>query len=412
MSIRIEPMTVTPQTKDFIRLHREEDVVQLALRQKGNEDIDIPFALSQIRGYQVAQVKLPSWAAIEDIVYPSSLPLEQCSSQATAQYKARLLGGERCSSLLDLTGGLGVDFSFMSGSVSDGKGRGCVYVERQSDLCRCAAHNLPLLGLSDAEVVCTSAEDYLQSAGRFDVVFIDPARRNSDGGRTYAIADCTPDVCALMPLILAHTPMVIIKLSPMLDWRKAITDVELSCPAAHVSQVHIVSVRNECKELLLVVCDKVFPLQIFCVNDDSVLSFTSEGTLNYSPRGLSMDEISESAYLYEPNASIMKCGCFSDLTARYSVRPIAHSSHLFVSADRIDAFPGRKFHIDKVTTFNKRELRLSLQGIDRANITVRNFPLSALQLRQRLKLADGGSVHIFATTLVDHSHILLICHPL
>lgn len=404
-------MIPTPQTIEFIRLHRDDDVIQLAISQRGDQDIDVPFALSQIRGYQVARNKIPSWAAIEDIIYPSSLPLEQCSSEATAEYKTSLLRGA-CSSLLDLTGGLGVDFSFMSKAVSDGKGKGCVYVERQAELCQCAAHNFPFLGLPHAEIVCGSAEEYVASAGSFDVVFIDPARRNSGGRRTYAIADCTPDVAILMPILFSHTPRVILKLSPMLDWRKAINDIEKSCSDAHVSEVHIVAVRNECKELLLVVCNEFAPLQIYCVNDRSVLTLGVKSASNSQHHRLSISEISKGSYLYEPNVSIMKCGCFDEVSSRYGVRQIAHSSHLFVSMDKIDHFPGRKFCIDKVTSMNRRDLRLSLQGIDQANITVRNFPLSAVQLRQRLKLGDGGPVYIFATTLADQSHILLICHSL
>lgn len=408
-------MMTTPQTIEFIRLHRDHDVVRLALSQGTYKDVDIPFALNQIRGYQVARSKLPLWAGIDDILYPSALPLEQCSSQTTAEYKARLISacdGGVCSSLLDLTGGLGVDFSFLSKSVSDGKGRGCVYVERQQDLCQCAAHNFPLLGLPYAEVVCCSAEQYLTSAGMFDVVFIDPARRNTNGGRTYAIADCTPDVSALMPLIISHASRVILKLSPMLDWRKAISDVEASCSVAHVSQVHIVSVKNECKELLLVVCKEATPPQIFCANDSSVLSFSLQSSHSAKPCGISLQEINETTYLYEPNASIMKCGCFHEVGSRYGALQIAPNSHLFVSTELIENFPGRRFSIDKVTSLNKRQLKLSLEGIDHACITVRNFPLSAVQLRQRLRLADGGSVHIFATTLADQSHILLVCHSL
>ena len=187
----------------------------------------------------------------------------------------------------------------------------------------------------------------------------------------------------------------------MLDWRKAVSDLG----AEYVSEVHIVSVQNECKELLIVMQQQpAEPFSVYCVNDDSIFSYhPSPSSSNH------ICHLSSFIYLYEPNASIMKAGCFNDIAKAFSISQLASNSHLFTSDRLVTDFPGRVFHIDAVTTMNKRELRTALAGIQQANITVRNFPLTVAQLRQRLKMSEGGSTFIFATTLADGSHVLLIC---
>ena len=321
--------------------------------------------------------------------------MEQCSSEQTANYKARLAGsGHR---MADLTGGFGVDFSFMAQGFQE-----VVYVERQEHLCDIARHNFDILGLK-AEVVCCDSVEYLHQMPHVDLIYIDPARRDDHGQRTYGISDCTPDVVALRDLLLEKADRVIIKLSPMLDWRKAVQDLGES----YVHEVHIVSVQNECKELLLVLEGREeSEFSVLCVNDDSVFvahPLCPQATL--SPLTLSLT----SQHLYEPNASIMKAGCFNEVANTFGVSALAPNSHLFVSDSLVVDFPGRAFHIDAITTLNKRELRTALAGITQANITVRNFPLTVAQLRSRLKLSEGGSTYIFATTLADKSHVLLIC---
>ena len=377
----------------FVRTNADADVRQLALRGTKAPEVDLPFALDQIAGRQTARQKLPSWAAIDGIVYPPHLSMEQCSSEQTARYKARLVGTG--DSMVDLTGGFGVDFSFLAQGFSK-----AVYVERQEPLCAIARENFRLLGLSQAEVVCADATAYLQQMSPTDLVYMDPARRDDNGGRTYGISDCTPDMLALRDLLTAKARRVLIKLSPMLDWRKAVSDIG----AQYVREVHIVSVGNECKELLVLMgCGD--GLRLFCVNDDDVFEATSQNAqiapADHLPR-----------YLYEPNASIMKAGCFGELARRYAVAPIAPNSHLFVSSDFVAGFPGRSFQIDAITTMNKRDLKETLHGLTQANITVRNFPLSVAELRRRLKLSEGGSIYIFATTLASGDKRLFVCHKL
>ena len=383
----------------FIRQNADADVRQLALRGTKDPEVDLPFALDQIAGRQTARHKLPSWAAIDGIVYPPHLSMEQCSSEQTARYKASLIGSG--GTMVDLTGGFGVDFSFLARGFQR-----AVYVERQEQLCAIARENFRLLGLSQAEVVYGDSTDYLQAMPPVDFIYADPARRDNHGARTYGIGDCTPDVLALRDLLLSKARQVLLKLSPMLDWRKAVSDLG----EQYVREVHIVSVGNECKELLLLMTPTPAPApregRLFCVNNDTCfevpLPLSLQTPLPWGGVG--------GGLLYEPNASIMKAGCFTELSQHYGVAPIAHDSHLFISADHVGGFPGRSFQIDAVTTMNKRDLKETLQGLTQANITVRNFPLSVAELRRRLKLSEGGSTYIFATTLATGDRRLFVCH--
>lgn len=387
-------------TADFIRTHASADVRELALRGTKNPTVDLTFALDQIAGRQTARRKLPSWAAVDGVVYPPHLSMEQCSSEQTARYKARLLTALFPSpqSLTDLTGGFGVDFYFMSQTV-----RRATYVEQQEHLCETARRNFITLKL-DAQVVCADGTDYLRTMDPVDVIFMDPARRDDHGARTYGISDCTPDVIALRHLLMAKAKMVILKLSPMLDWRKAVADLGEQL----VNEVHIVSVGNECKELLLVLKSGNSPhgVRLICVNDDSRFAVSLPvGQAAPHPCGA----IAGGLFLYEPNASIMKAGCFSEVAAQFDVAPLAPNSHLFVSEHYVGGFPGRAFSIEAVTSFSKRDLREHLRDMKQANLSVRNFPMSVAELRKRLKISEGGSNYLFATTLASGNRVLLIC---
>lgn len=351
--------------------------------------------------------------------------------------------------MTDLTGGFGVDFSFTSCAFAS-----ATYVERNAQLCHMVEHNLPLLGIDNAKVVCADAVDYLSTLDMQTMIFLDPARRDQHGAKTVMLADCTPDVVQLLPQLLKKSRFTMLKLSPMLDWHKAVEDLQDT-----VREVHIVSVGGECKELLLVLSEEIeSELKVFCADleagggsGEAGLSGGSSGSSSSSCSGLSSEpsfprtpsspsapshpstpslsaslfvyapgsscpapnstfNIQHSTFLFEPNASIMKAGCFDELAAAYGVSPVSRNSHLFLSAEPVDGFPGRSFSIERVTTLNKRELRQALAGIEKANIATRNFPLSVAELRKRLKLKDGGDVYIFATTTAEDEHLLLISH--
>ena len=489
-------------TAEFIQEYREKDTRQLALQSARFPDVDMPYALDQIKGWQTARRKLPTWAACDGIVYPPHLSMEQCSSEPTAQYKLNLAMEWSCriesselrvesserevesselrvensegevnnfssgqpatlnsqlstlnpqpatlnsqlstlnchaSRMTDLTGGFGVDFSFTSCAFAS-----ATYVERNAQLCHMVEHNLPLLGIDNAKVVCADAVDYLSTLDMQTMIFLDPARRDQHGAKTVMLADCTPDVVQLLPQLLKKSRFTMLKLSPMLDWHKAVEDLQ-----GTVREVHIVSVGGECKELLLVLSEEIeSELKVFCADLEaggSSLSGGSSGSSCSSCSSLSSEpsfpshpstpslsaslfvytpsasrpapnsklKTQNSKFLHEPNASIMKAGCFDELAAAYGVSPVSRNSHLFLSAEPVDGFPGRSFSIERVTTLNKRELRQALAGIEKANIATRNFPLSVAELRKRLKLKDGGDVYIFATTTAEDEHLLLISH--
>ncbi len=389
------------ETQAFIRQHGGEDVKKLALMAGKFPQVDMPYALQQIAGWQTARKKLPAWAAVEGMVYPPHISMEQCSSERTARYKMavirRLVYGHP-SVFADFTGGFGVDFSYLARCFDR-----AVYVEQQEHLCRTARHNFRLLGLEHAEVVHGDAAEQLHQASRFSVVFLDPARRNGHGGKTFAIADCTPDVAAMRPELTAKAEWVMLKLSPMLDWHKAMADLG----GETVREVHIVSAGNECKELLMVLSERHHePLHIFCANDDSVFAYDAQETVPPQPCA---ERIETGMSLYEPNASIMKAGCFEMLSKRLGVKAIAPNSHLFVSPHFIGHFPGRKFRISAISSMNRHELKEKLGGVSQANVAVRNFPMDVVDLRKRLKLKDGGSQFVFATTASNGRHVLLLC---
>ena len=496
-------------TQDFIRQHQDEDVRQLAFLGSKYPEVNMPFALDQIRGRKMAHVKLLRWASIEGIIYPPHISMEQCSSEQTALYKAelaaRLLGLSVSSSenekecekasnshffkirefasegavdsefaknedtckkqqiltecdkyvnksegepneedfseeieFVDLTGGFGVDFSYIASRL----GVKSMYVERQAHLCEAAKENFERLGLKNVSVkngdgievlhsfhskknaasdslgiTEEQSQSLLKTNLGLKLIFIDPARRDDAGNKVVSLKDCTPDVTLLQEEMLSKADYVIIKLSPMLDWHRAISEL------SHVREVHIISVNNECKELLLVLSARNMGdveassadgevkhagnLRIYCVNDAQ--SFVcDELDMESSSVIIAPPVLEEMQYLYEPNASLMKAGCFSVLSERYGARMLSKNSHLFVSMEPIEDFPGRSFRIIAISSFNKKELKRYLSGIAKANIATRNFPLSVAELRKRLKLKDGGETYIFATTLSNESHVLVI----
>lgn len=432
-------MTINQETRDFIIRHANDDVRKVALSGKPAEGVDMQFALQQIAGRQTARTKLPSWYAAEDVIFPPHISMEQCSSEQTAEYKAEVLLGilsnpfavyhnaKKCH-FIDFTGGFGVDFSYMAKPFGS-----ATYIERQEHLCEIARHNLPLLGLDNSEVVCTDSVEAMRNVsclakGKPLVVFMDPARRDTNGQRTYAISDCTPDVTSCIDDLLRQTEVVMIKLSPMLDWHSAVRELNNAAQSHDaVREIHIVSVGNECKELLLVLSDKYSsPLSLHCVNDaekfvvhgineeEMAVKTAADGFLqpdddDDSDELQCSESVFEAQFLFVPNASVMKAGCFGLLESTFPVSQVSPNSHLFFADSMVEGFPGRAFRVRTVTTMNKKELRKALDGIAKANIATRNFPISPENLRRKLKLKDGGETYIFATTTADNDHVLFVC---
>lgn len=411
-------MPLSQDTLRFISEHRLDDVRSLALQARRYPSVDMSAAITQISGWQVAKEKIPTWAGNESILYPAHLSLEQCSSQATAQYKAEIIANllhteqkhpaqdstlASAATFTDLTGGFGIDCAFLSSCFGH-----ATYVERQEALCRIAAHNFPLLGLNHISVCHADSVRHLQEMEPVDCIFIDPARRDGHGGKTVAIGDCEPDVAALEDQLLRKARHVLIKLSPMLDLTLAMNDLK------HVRQAHIVSVGNECKELLLLLGQgeevPTDDIPIHCVNFTSApvpqtLVFTRRQEKECACPCTSQLK----AYLYEPNASVLKAGAFRSLSHIYKVEKLHPNSHLYTSDSLLPDFPGRKFKITGHCGFNKKEVKEMLACEKKANLTVRNFPATVAELRKRLKLAEGGDTYLFATTLTDEKKVLVRC---
>lgn len=381
-------------TLDFISAHQNDDVAKLALKFSSSKDIDIRAALQQIEGRQIAKVKLPTFANAEDVVYPVKLSMEQCSSEKTALYKQSVAGDG--ATMIDLTSGFGIDFFFISRNFPKAE-----YVERNADLCRIAYHNFKVLGATNVSATNADGIELIKaSSSHYDLVFLDPARRDKNGNKTVEIKDCEPDVAALKDMLLSKCDRMMLKLSPMLDIKSAVRD--LDC----VEEVHVVAVENECKELLFVCKKDAEFKRIVAANIKSDgKTEILESTASYSGCPAYSTPLT---YLYEPNVAILKAN-ISDCLASDKVKKIAPFSHIFTSVELYENFPGRKFEVEKTFSMNKKELKANLEGIKQANITCRNFPLQADALRKKLGIKDGGDKYIIATTDENGNHLLTIC---
>ena len=388
-------MNIDPELSAYIRAHRDDDVRHLAVSDQKRLGDSLNYALNQISGWQKAKEKIPSWSEIDDLVYPPHLSMEQCSSEHTAAYKATLVRGE---SFVDLTGGFGVDFAFFARNFKQ-----ATMVERNAELCEIAVHNLPLLGLPDAKVVNGDGMDHLRQMEPVDVIFIDPARRDQQGRKTVSIADCEPNLLEVLETLHARAKKILIKYSPMLDITLAIKELE------GVESVHVVSVENECKELLFLLSEKTAGSPLFhCVNlskrGETRYTFTMEEERNATIRQAG----SIGKYLYEPYSSLLKAGAYKSLCTHFPVEKLAVSSHLYTSDEPINDFPGRAFRVVDTFTLNKKEVKEHLENVKKANIAVRNFPLSANELRNRLKIKEGGDIYLFATTHME-KRLVIMC---
>ena len=381
----------------FILQHRLDDVRLLALK-PCPEGIDLQYCLQQIEGWQLARKKIPQWSSTEGIVYPPRISMEQCSSEATADYKRtqvkRLLSSSERTGMADLTGGYGVDFSYLSPLFDTS-----LYVEKMPHLCDIASQNFSTLRLKGVQVVCGCGEEVLRSNTHFSFVYLDPVRRDETGRKVVALADCTPDVTLLHERLMECADVVMIKLSPMLDIHQALSS--LPC----TREVHVVSVDGECKELLFVLNGVGTGVSYHCINitgQNEVFAITGN-----PPAPIVGDVVGQ--YLYEPNASILKAGVQDALCSRYPIQKLHAFSHLFTSDDLMADFPGRKFMVTGISDFNKRNLKALLGDTRKANLSIRNFPASVADLRKKLKLQEGGNTYLFATTICDERHVLIRC---
>lgn len=416
-------MKLTDTLRAFIREHAADDLTRLLLSASRYPEIDVPEAVRQIAARRQIRDKLPSWYANDALYFPARTAAEQCSSEPTAHYKAALIP---CgATLCDLTGGLGIDtyyFSRRAGQV--------VYMERFPAYAEAARHNFACLGAGNIRVIEGDSTALCETVEGIDVFYIDPARRGEGNRRVFALADCEPDLTRLLPRLLDKAPTVLAKLSPMADLRLTLDLLP------GTTAVHILSVRNECKELVFRIDREAAKdgrsgktadpsaghdaaahpdapassPQITCVN------FTASGkqetyafTLPEEAAALAPPATAVAAYLYEPNASILKAGAFKSIAFRLHVAKLHASSHLYTSDRLAGDFPGRMFRVEEVIPFHGKSVKNLCRALPQANLTVRNFPLSADELRKRLKLKEGGDTYLFATTLADGEKVLIRC---
>lgn len=392
-------MKQTDEFRIFVKEHAGDDLTRLLLSASRYPSIDVPFAVDQIASRRQIKEKLPLWYANDDLLFPSKISAEQCSSEQTASYKQRLVKEDE--TLCDLTGGLGIDSYYFSRKV-----RQVTYIERFPAYCEAARNNFSALGVDNIMVMEGDSTMLISQLPRTDVFYIDPARRGEGNKRVFALQDCEPDLPALLPELFRHAPKVIAKLSPMADIRLTL---EL---LPGTVEVHVLSVKNECKELLFVVerDASVTSPAIHCIN------YTGNGeeeSFIFTLQDESREELHLSGqvknYLYEPNSSLLKAGAFKCTATRFGLEKLHTSSHLYTSDTGVAVFPGRSFVVEEVFPFTGKLCKGISGQIPRANITVRNFPLSVEELRKRTKIMDGGDVYLFATTQADNSKILVKC---
>ncbi len=431
-------------TWQFIDAHIDEDVNKLALQKSKFKDIDVEFAIRQIHGRQKTRAKLPYFGAIPRFVFPPSLALEQCSSEKTARYKSLVINNmirrdgacpvsignvselccrnvpwristendtELCrrdamhcvstekngKTFADLTGGFGIDtLSFAQIFPS------CHYVEPQRQLCDIMAYNSQLLHLDHIQIHQTTMEDFLQGMDEMDVIYADPSRRDTHGVRVVGLEDCSPNILQYKDILLQRSRLLMLKLSPMLDVKRALAQLP------ETFEVHVVAVDGECKELLFLLGkEKAEDVKFVAVNLKKDLCekfcFTMLEELEALPSYA--DEVKK--YLYEPNAAILKAGAFKSVAVRYGLEKLHPHTHLYTSDILLDTFPGRCFQVGHV--FSVKEAMSLKNEVSKANVSVRNFPLSADELRRKLKLADGGEVYLYGTTVDQDRKLVILC---
>ena len=417
-------------TKDFINAHLNDDVNKLALS-KFPDDIDKQFVIRQIQARQLLKKKLPSWSENDELLFPKRLSLEQCSSELTALYKRTISRKDAKTQsrdasmapaikhidtslhriLVDLTGGMGVDTSFLSDNFDE-----TIYVESQAELCELAEHNFKVLK-KNIKVVNAKAEDFLTQCEEVDCIYLDPARRDEYGRKMVSLHDCSPDVAELQDLLFEKTNTVIVKLSPMLDID--IIKKELN----NIKEIHVVAVKNECKEVL-VLCQRTTDngqqtsskacSQLITIDLRENWSFTFSEDEEQEAVPTFADEIGK--YLYEPGVACMKAAPFKLLSQRFNIKKLHRNSHLYTSDELVTDFPGRTFEVINVVPFDKKARKIlsqqttdnGQQSLSKVSIAVRNFPLSAEELRKHLSFKDGDDFYIFGTTMKGEKKVLIL----
>ena len=385
---------INEPTHQYIISHAAADVAQLALHPSKDPQVDMPMALQQIAGRQKAKEKLPDWYATDGILYPKKVSMEQCSSSQTADYKASLVSG---SSFADLSGGFGVDTIALARKFERG-----YYVEPQEELCELFHHNSKAFGINHITIINDLLENSIERLDPVDVIYLDPSRRDSHGRRVVSLSDCTPNLLEWKSALLEKCNTLMVKLSPMIDLHQTLREL----PETYA--VHVVAVNGECKEVVCIINSKTATdIQMIAMdlrNDDNTLFNTTLETERSAPLSIATEP---GTYLYEPNAAVMKAGIFNALSQQFQVQKLAKNTNLFTFDALREDFPGRIFRIEAVHDFHPRKTGKELAHLHNASIAVRNFPLSAEELRKTLKIKDGNACYLFGCTLYDGRKVII-----
>lgn len=393
----MNPIILNIEVQSFIADNCNTPVAKIALSQSPFEGVTAAELAQQIEGKQRLSKKIPQWVNTQGIYYPQRRSLEQCSSDSTAHYKANLIEGDTA---LDMTGGMGVDSWAIAKQVQQ-----MVYCEQYDELFNITKHNFEVLQATNISTFNGDALSFLQQNNKqFDTIYVDPARRDAYNRKMVSLSDCQPDVIENMPLLWKHTSRILIKASPMMDISRAITELQ------NVKEVHVVAVKNECKELLFLL-EKDFTdiIKFVAVNLESnqpEFSFTTDAETNTIP-SLSLPQ----AYVYEPNSAILKSGAFKLLSSRYGIDKLHDFTHLYTSQQLIPIFPGNIYTIKHICDYNKKQIKKLLPE-KKANIKCYNFVDKPAVLQKRLQIKDGGSQFLFGIKNKDEKYQVLICDRL
>jgi len=387
---------VNDPTHQYIISHATDDVAHLALHPSKDPQVDMPMALQQIAGRQKAKEKLSEWYENPDILYPKKVSMEQCSSSQTADYKASLVTG---SSFADLSGGYGVDTIALAQKFEKG-----YYVEPQEELCELFQHNSKAFGINHITVINKTLEESFDQLEKVDVMYVDPSRRDVHGRRVVALEDCVPNLLEWKERLLEKCNTLMVKLSPMIDLHQILRQLP------EVSAVHVVAVEGECKEVVCLLNEKtvteVHTVAIDLHNNNNTLFNTTLQTERSAPLSIATEM---GTYLYEPNAAVMKAGIFNSISQRFNVQKLEKNTNLFTSNEMREDFPGRIFRIEAVHEFHPRKTAKELSHLESASIAVRNFPLSAEELRKTLKIKDGNAWFLFGCKVWDGRKVVVMC---
>ena len=392
---------MTPALMAFIQAHLSDDPDRLLLSASRYPEIDMPFVVAQITARRQIKEKLPTWYQQEQLLFPAKIAAEQCSSEQTALYKQQLVTAE--DTLCDLTGGLGIDSYYFSRRVKQ-----VYYIERFPSYCEVARANMATLGARNVAVLEGDSTQWLGQLPAIDVFYVDPARRGEGNKRMFALSDCEPDLTQLLPRLLAKAPRVIAKLSPMADLRQTLALLPTT------QAIHILSVKNECKELLFVIGreprESAVPIHCVHLTKQAASDECFVCSLEAEQQAASHLATTLRRYLYEPNASVLKAGAFKQVACQFPVEKLQVSSHLYTSDHYLDRFPGRRFEVDEVIPFHSKSCKQLAGQSLQANVTTRNFPLTVEALRKKCRIREGGDIYLFATTGPKEEKLLIRTH--